>query len=226
MSVGVRLVRDDQDKIADWLSGCAPPLADVYRGAVRLLGDPSFPGRTQFICHAGRDIANRVPDLVGGTMELQRAEPTKDLNELSDLWSRYALDQRGPTGISAVENIGPGHLKDEILIPIAVFRHIGVVLVHLGQAARNHRERATKMLETIAPENKDRQEALVPIANQWVEITRWFVGHTHAGEKATTVNEEELQSKFLTLEHQITTLISSFYEPINILDEILEDTNS
>jgi hypothetical protein len=148
------------------------------------------------------------------------------LDELTDLWSRYALEQKGPTGVSALENPRPDNVNDEIPIPIAVFRHIGIVLVHHGRAARNQRERTTKMLEAVAPENKDRQEALVPIANQWVQITRWFVGHTHAGEKATNVNEDELQSKFLTLEHHITTLISQFYEPVNILDEILEDANS
>ncbi|MGA8214778.1 MAG: hypothetical protein WB799_14375 [Candidatus Sulfotelmatobacter sp.] len=167
-----------------------------------------------------------MPDLIGGTMDLQRVDLTKDLNELGDLWSRFSLDQRGPTGVSTGKDTDPNSLKEEIPIPVAVFKHLSVVLLHHNQATRNHRERATKMLEAIAPENKDRQEALYPVANQWVELTRWFVRHTHAGDKPDTVSEVDLQNNFLTLENHVMTLISAFYEPVDILDEILEDTNS
>ena len=220
-------MRDDQNKIAEWLSSYAPQLESVYRGAVRLLNDPTFPGRLHFICHAGRDIANRVPDLIGGTIDLQRVDLTRDLNELRDLWSRFSLDQRGPAGLSKGNAAEPRSLKEEMLMPVTVFKHVGMVLLHHAQAARNHRERATIMLEAIAPENKDRQEALYPIANQWVELTRWFASHTHAGDKLDTVSEVDLQNKFLTLENHIVTLIStSFYEPVDVLDEILEETNS
>ncbi len=160
-------------------------------------------------------------------MDLQRVDLTNDLNTLRNLWSRFSLDQRGPAAISTGEDGKPSSSKEEILVPIAVVKHIGIVLLHHEQATRNHRERATKMLETIAPENKDRQEALYPIANQWIELTRWFVSHTHAGDKRETISEEELQNKFSTLENHLVTLIStSFYEPVDTLDEILEDTNS
>lgn len=78
----------------------------------------------------------------------------------------------------------------------------------------------------VAPEKVGKREALLPIANQWLELHRRFQGHAHAGLEQGAVNEEELQTRFATLESQINALIGEFYEPVATLDEILQDTNS
>ena len=77
-----------------------------------------------------------------------------------------------------------------------------------------------------APENVGRREIILPTAKQWTALHRWFQGHAHAGLEANSVEEQELQGKFMTLEVQIDALVSEFYEPVATLDEILQDTNS
>src|ERR1700677_2005187 len=50
-----------------WLGQHSPDLVDIYRGALKILFVPEFPGRLRFVSHAVREIRNRVPDAITGT---------------------------------------------------------------------------------------------------------------------------------------------------------------
>ena len=218
------MLRPNQQRIADLLRERAPQLADVYIGAIHLLGDGAIPGRVRFICHAGRDLTNRIPELFAESVG--RVELKADLDELSSLW----VEHRGPEAemalITAQKADLPQGTQPTVGVPLVVVRRISALIDHHKQISLNHRDRAIKMVEAVAPENVGKQEALLPIANQWLDLHRWFQGHAHAGLDQRTVNENELQTRFATLESQIKALIGEFYEPVATLDEILQDTNS
>ena len=219
-----KMLRPNQQKIADWLTEHAPQLADVYSGAIHLLGDGAIPGRVRFICHAGRDLTNRIPELFAESVG--RVDLTADLNELSSLWMEHRVGETEMALISAQKADLPQGTQPTIGMPLIVVHRVSALIDHHKQASLNHRDRAIKMVEAVAPENVGKREALLPIANQWLELHRWFQGHAHAGLEQGTVNEDELQTRFATLESQINALIGEFYEPVATLDEILQDTNS
>ena len=220
----LNVLRPNQQKIADWLSARAPQLADVYMGAIYLLGDAAIPGRVRFICHAGRDLTNRIPELFAESVG--RVELKADLDELSSLWVEHRVPEAEMALITAQKADLPEGTQPTMGVPVVVVRRISALIDHHKQVSLNHRDRAIKMVEAVAPENVGKREALLPIANQWLELHRWFQGHAHAGLEQGTVDEDELQTRFATLESQINALIGEFYEPVATLDEILQDTNS
>jgi hypothetical protein len=197
-------------------------MAGVYEAAVRLLQDPAFPGRSNLICHAARDLGNIFPQLFG-IESIPQVKFTEVMDDLSDLWTQNGLDESD----SILETEADASiLKVEVTLPVEIFRQVSYLIMQHRKPALSVKERITKMVEAVAPENVGRREVLVPIAKQWVETTRWFQQHTHAGPDTPSVDEHELQTKFGTLESSITSLIAEFYEPVGVLDEILEDTNS
>lgn len=215
-------MRQEQVRIAEWFGREAPQLGEMYKSALRLLEDPTFPGRTHFICHAARDIGNRVPEVIAGRVEFQRVELTEELDQLAELWSRDGLDRKELPQTAD----GAATTKHEVEIPIAVFKHLQIIINHHAQGIKNNTQKAIKMIEAAAHENAGRVETLVPLARQWVDLTRWFHGHAHAGLKEIGVDEHELQSKFNSLETYLYTLIGEFYGGVGALDAILEDTNA
>jgi hypothetical protein len=218
------VLRPNQQKIADWLTERAPQLADVYMGAIHLLGDGAIPGRVRFICHAGRDLTNRIPELFAESV--RRVELKACLDELSSLWIEHRVAETGLASMSGEKTDLPEGAQPTIGVPLVVVRRVSALIDHHKQVFLNHRYRAIKMVEAVAPENIGKQEALLPVADQWLELHRWFQRNAHAGFKEGSVEEDELQSRFLTLESQINALIGEFYEPVATLDEILQDTNS
>ncbi len=220
------VVRRDQERIAEWLMKRAPELAELYKGAVRLVEDSSYPGRNHLVCHAARDICNRLPDLVG--VLVVPANQRKKLNTLSELWSRHKLEtmELGELSSSAPDSSAESKTR-EIAVPLDVFRQIDLVVKHHRQIPVINRERATRMFEIVAPENVGRREVTLPLTTQWMELKRWFEEYAHAGLTDRAVDEEELQNKFATFEAHLSKIAGEeFYEGVEVLDEILEDTNA
>lgn len=54
-------------ELAAWIRRYAPSLADLYQAAVLLLYGAAVPGRVVLVCHAVREICNRLPGRVSGT---------------------------------------------------------------------------------------------------------------------------------------------------------------
>src|SRR5260221_10246618 len=219
-------MRPDQERIAEWLSERAPDLADVYRGAIRLLEDPEFGGRRNFICHAARDIASRTPDIITDS-QTKKVEMKNDLNALAELWTSSGLDgiELSTASLAGQKDADVASTATEIAIPYLLFKRVQII-VTLQRKVLSNRNRAIKMLEVIAPENIGREEILYPLTQQWLEVSNWFQEHTHAGITAQIVDEKELQNNFRALETFLDTVIREFFGPMDTLDEILEDTNS
>jgi hypothetical protein len=217
-------MRPDQERIAEWLSERAPDLAEVYRGAIRLLDDPDFLGRRNFICHAARDISNRAPDIITDS-KTERVEMTDDLQALVELWLNSGIDSTAISTIAGEKDADITAASAEVSIPYLLFKRVHII-VALQQKVMSNRNRAIMMVETVAPENSGRREVLVPLARQWVKVADWFQQHTHAGINPQVVAETDLQNTFRALETFLDTMIGEFFGPMDTLDEILDNANS
>ena len=77
-----------QTKIFDWFRQVEPRLAELYEGAARLIADQSFPGRGRLICHAVREIRNRLPDAVAGKGTSNLLDYRQEIDKLADAYER------------------------------------------------------------------------------------------------------------------------------------------
>ena len=89
-------------------------------------------------------------------------------------------------------------------------------------------DKALRLFEAVAPENKQFREALVPIIQQWLKTTEWFMGKVHGSGKTDTecCGSDDLLQQFELFETMLGALVRGFFKTVDELDEILEDTNS
>ncbi len=68
---------------------------------------------------------------------------------------------------------------------------------------------------------------LAPVIRQWVGVGRWSVGKAHDWKLLDEeYPEQDLRRKFELFETTLMALALGFFEAVDELDEILEETNS
>jgi len=215
----------EQEKIAQWLSGRSPSLHEAYLAARQLLAGPATPGRAQMICHAGRDLCSGLQDLQSVSKK-ERADITPVLREIQTIWEKEGFDaadlvQTDATTLAAEQTASP-----EVTIP----RHLMLLLQRLMQEHRradiNQEEQAAQLFRANDPATANRPEAVQPLSMEWVRLRRWFIRYAHFGVQQRVPEEQELQQQFASLENFILGVISTFYEGMEGLDEILAEANS
>ena len=214
-----------QEKIAAWLAERSPSLHQAYSVALQLLGDDSFIGRAQLICHAGRDLCTGLQD-IRGVSKRERSDTTPIFREIEPVWQREGLDALGmrtePESDSAVEQSTVAHVQ----IPA----HLMILLQRLMQEYRkatvNQESLADELFGADDPDVQKRPETLLPLRRQWVDLRHWFHHYAHFGAAQRIPDEKELQTQFAILEGCILGVIQTFYEGMEGLDEILEEANS
>jgi len=73
-------------KLHSWFRANAESLAPAYEGAVEILGDARFPGRTQFIAHAVRDIANGLPFALDQQLDGTMVQYANSMDKIQKEW--------------------------------------------------------------------------------------------------------------------------------------------
>ena len=108
---------ESRKDILAWLKRNAPSLAELYEGAVLILYEHAFPGRTRFIGHAVREIRNRLPDAFSGAIRGQRLDYTKRVAAISTAWRAGGLHE--PLIPNDVEFRSPSAGDSRYLVGIA-----------------------------------------------------------------------------------------------------------
>jgi len=219
-------------KIREWLQEQAPPLAQLYEGAVCLVFEQPIPGKLRFVAHAVREISNRLPDYISSGNGPKRLEYPKEVDKLVKIWQGcgFSLEQTVPDSqMNTSGNLPP--LSPDIPIPQQLFLAIQQLLQKHQQVRLNNREKAIVFFKKCIPTKQSSPEALRPIANNWRDVTEWFMAQTHDKGKVDTgeanPNEQELPSKFELFESFLIECAraQSFYSTTDKLDEILKDAN-
>jgi hypothetical protein len=207
-----------------WLRRNAPPLAELYQGAVLLMYEVSIPGKVRFISHSVREIRNRLPDIFSGMEKGGNLQYKNRLDELAKVWKESASNVGGANFSTETIDIetSPG-----IVIPSRLYRLIENLVDDHTRIRTTRKDAAIRLFETIAPENQPLQKTLLPIVMQWLDVTEWFMKKTHVSNKLDAdYDEQEFQSQFDLFESLLYALVGSFYSTLEELDEILEEANS
>ncbi len=222
---GLTHSKDDRkatrERILKWFDQHARALGDLYRGAVKILDEPGFPGQLRFVAHAVREIRNRLPDVVtgvksGGTLKYQDR-----LDEVAKVWRAHGFQQVSSSDTE------PSLVPPDGLVRVPVPVHqawVELVLDH-EQVHVKRREQAARLFEGLADENKGRREVLRPTVDQWFKETKWCEKRVHHG-RDSAMDPAELAVRFNQFEDALHAILGGFFPPMEVLDEILEDANS
>ena len=128
-----------QKRILVWLKDeVDSELAELYEGAVKMIKDGSYPGRQRFICHAVREIRNRLPEAVAGRGAIGRLYYTQRVEELAKACERTGLE-----GVKVKDGEEQGarqKISQEVMTTL-----INLISEHKAVAGRRH-ENARRLL--------------------------------------------------------------------------------
>ncbi len=207
---------NNQKRIFEWLNEQDECLCELYEAAVRMVEDDSFPGRKRLICHAVREIRNRLPEKVGAEGIRKRVDYTKEVGELAMLWENE--------GVQSIYQKDSGNYE-----PVAEYRVSGTFLKQVEQLVQGHmgvggrkKHNAKQLLMALETENKKWEGTLGPVVKQWLDVTEWFVSRVHVGR---AIDDEKLMMHFESFEGVLLSLIEYFYEGMDKIKEIVESAN-
>lgn len=210
-------MNENQRHIFDWLNQVEPDLAELYEGSVKMIEEKTFPGRERFICHAVREIRNRLPEKVGTKGIRKRVNNTKEVDELVEL-----CKSEGVLGVYQKDN--------EDREPVAEYQVSGKLLKQVNKVVHGHIEakgikkhNAKQLLMALETENKKWEGTLIPVVELWVDETEWFVEGAHVGK---AIDDEELIRHFERFESILLSLKGYFYEGLDKIKQIVESANS
>jgi hypothetical protein len=196
----------------------APSLAELYEGAVTLLYANPVPGHVRFVAHAVREIRNRLPDTIAGPSTKQRLDYTSRLDDITRLPSAQAL----------IANMGAtsAPLTATVTIDRKLAKKLGKLLQDHLNARTRPLDAARRLFQGLAPENTQTRDTLIPVLQQWLTITKWFVDRAHdGGHPDSHYPRQELRHQFSVFESTLTALTKPFFDTLEDLDAILEDAN-
>jgi hypothetical protein len=208
---------NNQKRIFEWLKEQDECLGELYEAAVRMVEDDSFPGRKRLICHAVREIRNRLPEVVGAKGIKKRVDNTKELKELTELWESE--------GIQSVYQKDNGNCEtvEEYRVSGKLLKQVGRLVQEDIEVKGRKEHNVKQLLMALETENKKWEGTLGPVVKLWVDETEWFVSRVHVG---AAIDDTELIGHFERVENVLLSLKGYFYEGMDKIKEIVESANS
>jgi hypothetical protein len=210
----------NQLRIAIWLEHEVPTLHPAYVQVIQLMAGPDFPGRSNQVCHACRDICTVIQQF-HRVEKTVKAGTTKLLNELDSLWSQRPPDDLMAPSRSATDGSSPTRLPEDAMVQPKIVQAIQALLLEHRRGSINQKNQALDMFQILAPEAAGRPDLFDVHAEQWRDLRGWFQEHAHYTLKKQRCEATELQSKVSLLETHLLTMVSTFYEGVAELDKIL-----
>jgi hypothetical protein len=208
-------------KLHAWLTNQARPLADLYHAALIIIDNAAFPSRLRLVCHAVREIANRLPGYVVGYEIGGRVQYEQRLEEIRRLWvaSGYEIDQ--PLAADGYDS------EDTRSIPTVVVRAFDqVVKEHVAGSARPD-DRAMELFKATAPEGETVPSELLRAVQNWRRAQRWFVSRAHeqSPNSSKSTDDDQLDDHFAEFEIILQTLSLGFFDTTKEIDADLYNAN-
>lgn len=203
-------------ELINWFRSNAKPLADAYEGAVRLIEDGAFPGRITFICHAIRDIGNRLAEVLDQDIPSSRVEYDAYMDKIAGAWTSPPMLGADAADLDAAQNIA---------IEYGLAKQIdSLVLDH-----RRRRERPSPfdLLFRILMRNEpSRASANERIVADFKATCKWFMDRAHLRRRTPCeFDEADLQMQFSRFEGILHSFVGHFYTGMKELDDILRHAN-
>lgn len=206
---------DSRREVLDWFEKNAPSLGQFYEASLRMLEDANFPSRGYLICHAVREICNRLPGIVTTLPNEGTLNYPERVQELMSSFEAAGLREDGANALAG-KPLGPE--LEPVLSPL--LNSVARLIVDHRAVYRKRREKAVAMFEAFGGEISD------AVIGQWLDVTAFFSSKVHHPDSANhEFDFEALSREFALFE---TTLKALIRPPISVakdLNEILGKAN-
>jgi hypothetical protein len=203
----------------------APSLAELYEGAVRILYE-AIPGYTRFVCHAVREIRNRLPDVIDQAVEHGQLNYKDRMDRIAEGWKKADLAMDGSVPGEVTLDSGAPKPTD-VPIPRKLYSQIGKLVGDHMQTRETRYSAAERLFRPIDPDDPRARAVRTRATVYWLDLTEWFVGFAHdRGCTDSELGKGVLEGKFLMFEYSLSAMLGPFFETAEDLDEILEEANS
>ena len=211
------VVSERQKRIINWLKEVETELGELYEGALRMIKNRSFPGRERLICHAMREIRNRLPNAVAGKNAVELLIYQEEVTPIAKAWDKAGLEGVYEKQSTKASNEPGKFVPRDVLVLVNK-------LVKKHREVKNRKEEnARRLLISIEPENEQMRSSLTPVVEKWIDVTEWFVERAHVGK---AVDEDELVAHFETFEVVLGTFARHFYEGFEEIEQLVEKANA
>ena len=212
----------DQTRLRDWIRSYSASLAELYEGAVIMRANRAPPGYTRLICHALREIANRLPQKIAGPQG-DRVDYTGHVDKIAAGW-REVAPALGPAP-SIEEPSARASLPETVPIPRRVARDIGQLVDE--HTKRDRRDRtAAAMFLTVAGTPSSSEQLVRSSVDTWTTSGEWFLRAHDSGESTDAAFDwPTLTTHFSTIEQLMLTMATPITEQLGGLDAILAEAN-
>jgi len=208
-----------------WFQRNAFSLGELYEGALRMLFDSQFPGRTRFVAHAVREIRNSLPDVIAGATRSGQVQYPNRVDAIAQKWLKAGFLQDGSLPTSVTDQLDLP--SADVPIPRHLFLNIASLIKDHVDSHEKRSDQALRLFGAISPANQQLRDSLRPTIRLWLEVTEWFVGYAHEPRtQKHNVNSAEFLEHFELFETTLGALVRGFFRTVEGLDEILEDANS
>jgi len=223
-------LNDMRRELLAWFSRNAPSLGELYYGALKILYEhDNFPGRVRFVCHAVRDIRNRLPDVIAGPKAGGPLQYKNRLDDIVKIWKQHGLPLDGslpPIKVTEAESM-PSISNNGVPVPRPVYMKVANLMRDHVRTRETSKEAAERLFQAIDPKNRTLEATLKPRIDNWIRSTEWFVERAHdRGQTDAEMGREELRKRFEVFEYTLSAMLREFFKTVGELDEILEEANS
>ena len=178
-----------------------------------MLDSNSFPGRERFICHAAREIINRLPDYLLQPKSNQHLDYSQLIDEIAGDWDKINL-------------IDSGEMDENISISPSLYKKIDDLIQKHRKVSLTKKEKVCLLFVFLLKGKPAQKQLLRPAVEEWCKVSNWFVRQVHDSGTIDYVPPfQEVRIHFENLEYSLFSLVGKHYENIEVLDEILARAN-
>ncbi|HVA07740.1 MAG TPA: hypothetical protein VNG12_13460 [Acidimicrobiales bacterium] len=214
-SVGPSVMDERQQRIFDALLEKRPDLASLYRSAVTLLSQPPGDGdertRVAYICHAMREVMNRVLAAMGTTAS-PRIKPRTEVQV-----------QALPDVLSQFPDLTLNADGESIPVPRAVAEIFDRLMKTAVQEKRRSRDDVASLLTDDG--NSDHL-----VVTRWIEARKFFVHWAHLGDgpfdQSTLPSDQTIRKYLAVFEELFDVVITAFFTVRHSIDDLLAEINA
>lgn len=208
--------------LRDWMDQKAPHLTPLYLAALRMAMDEGFPGRVHFIAHAIREIRNRLPDALDGTLELPKSKYPKYVGKLHEQWVEEGFLTSG-SGPSIEKHTEANSAAIGCVVSHEFISAVASLIAHHTGLEADRDALRTPRFEALAGTGPHPQH----VWKNWRDASRSAERFAHARNKTLPPSADgERTASFLAFERFLIVISKRAQENIADLDELLLEANS
>ena len=213
--------RPERASLYRWLDRVAPQLAPVYLGALRMAMDEGFPGRVHYIAHSIREIRNRLPDAIDGTLKLPMSNYPSYVEKVQKQWvvQGFAPDGVAP---SLTMSGASGSTRDEVAVSAEFIGAVAELILEHSRVTVGREELEEPRFEAMCGPGPHPAYVLDGLRRATDSVHKF----AHVGDKPLApAAEAEWTDRFLAFEEFLMMISRGVTENFDAADDFLKLAN-